>query len=63
MFVLDSQGIARWRLVTAGQTRGEKIEILSGLSEGERYAVDPGTETLDGKKIALAAAAGREAGN
>jgi len=63
MFVLDSQGIARWRLVSVGQTRGEKIEILSGLGEGERYAVDPGTETLDGKKIASAAAAGREAGN
>jgi RND family efflux transporter MFP subunit len=63
MYVLDSQGIARWRLVTQGQTRGEKIEILSGLGEGERYAVDPGTETLDGKKVASAAAAGREAGN
>jgi RND family efflux transporter MFP subunit len=63
MFVLDSQGIARWRLVTVGQTRGENIEILSGLGEGERYAVDPGTETLDGKKVASAAAAGKEAGN
>jgi RND family efflux transporter MFP subunit len=63
MFVLDSQGIAGWRLVTVGQTRGEKIEILSGLGEGERYAVNPGTETLDGKKVASAADAGREAGN
>jgi membrane fusion protein, multidrug efflux system len=63
MFVLDSQGIARWRLVTVGQTQAEKTEILSGLGEGERYAVDPGTETLDGKKVASAAAARSEAGN
>jgi len=63
LYVLDSQGIARWRLVTVGEARGERIEVLSGLGEGEKYAVDPQTAALEGKKIASAAEAGREAGN
>lgn len=63
LYVLDSQGIARWRLVTVGQARGERIEVLSGLGEGEKYAVDPGTGALEGKKIASTGEAGWEAGN
>jgi RND family efflux transporter MFP subunit len=51
MFVVDRNGLAQWRVVTAGQTEGGKTEILSGLGEGERYVADPGQRELDGKRI------------
>lgn len=35
LFVLDAGGIVRRRIVTTGAIRGERVEILSGLREGE----------------------------
>lgn len=35
LFVLDAGGVVRRRIVTTGATRGERVEILSGLRDGE----------------------------
>ena len=39
LFVINSQNIAEYRLVKTGRTLGDRVEILSGLSDGERVAV------------------------
>ncbi len=35
VFVLDGEGVVRRRIVTTGAIRGERVEILSGLRDGE----------------------------
>ena len=39
VFVVDAQGIARYRMVRPGQSTPEGVEILSGLSAGETVVV------------------------
>ena len=39
VFVVDAQGIARYRMVRPGQSTPEGVEILSGLSVGETVVV------------------------
>ncbi len=41
VYVLDSSGAASLRYVRPGHRFADKIEILSGLSAGERIALDP----------------------
>jgi RND family efflux transporter MFP subunit len=42
---------ARLRWVRAGERRGDDVEILSGLAEGERYVVDPPAGLVDGTPL------------
>jgi RND family efflux transporter MFP subunit len=51
VYAVDAQGIARLRMVTLGKSIGDKMEILSGISEGERVVMDAGNRELDGKKV------------
>jgi hypothetical protein len=46
--------------VTLGQKMADQVEVLSGLGEGERLVLNPGSQELDGKKVGAAAAEGRE---
>lgn len=51
VYVLDSSGVLRWRVVTLGQTSPEgSIELLAGLGAGEKFAANPGERDLDGKR-------------
>lgn len=58
VYAVDAGQLARLRLVTLGQSfpraGGERVEILSGLSEGDRIVTDPGSRELDGKKLEAA---------
>jgi RND family efflux transporter MFP subunit len=60
VYVVDTEQVARWRLITLGDAIGDRVEVLSGLSEGERYVAEPGSRELDGKKIAANAAKAEE---
>ncbi len=55
VYTVDAGQTARLRLVTLGQAfpgaGGERVEILSGLSEGDRIVAEPGDQELDGKKL------------
>ena len=52
VYVVDPQGVARFRLVTTGERRAGRAEILSGLAAGERIAGE-GTDRLsDGVRVA-----------
>lgn len=41
VYVINTQGRALLRQVRLGRTAGDRVEILSGLSAGERVALDP----------------------
>lgn len=41
LYVVDDQGHARLRQVRIGRSVGDRVEVLSGLSGGERVALDP----------------------
>lgn len=41
LYVVDAQGRAQLRQVRLGRVQGEQIEVLSGVSAGERVALEP----------------------
>jgi RND family efflux transporter MFP subunit len=51
VYVLDGNGIAQLRSITLGAAQGELIEVLSGLSSGEKLVDSPGDRELGGKRI------------
>lgn len=51
VWVLDSGNIARMRLVKLGKPVGDKVEILSGLSDGERLVVGGVEKISEGIKV------------
>ncbi len=50
-YVLDGNGIAQMRYVTLGAAQGNLVEVLSGISAGEKLVDDPGDRELAGKRI------------
>ena len=50
-YVLDGQGIAQLRSLTLGATQGDLIEVLSGISPGEKLVDAPSDRDLAGKRI------------
>jgi len=56
-YVLDSQGIAQLRYLTLGAAQGELVEVLSGVSAGEKLVDAPSDRDLAGKHIQVDAGA------
>ncbi len=50
-YVLDADGIAQLRYITLGSTQGSMVEVLSGVSPGEKLVDDPNDRDLAGKRI------------
>jgi RND family efflux transporter MFP subunit len=51
VWTVNKENIARMRLVKIGKTVGDRVEILSGLSDGDRVVVS-NTETVsEGAKV------------
>jgi RND family efflux transporter MFP subunit len=51
VYVLDANGIAQLRSITLGAPQGELVEVLSGVSAGEKLVDLPGDRDLAGKRI------------
>ena len=51
VYVLDSQGNAQLRYITLGSTQGNLVEVLSGVSGGEKLVDMPSDRDLAGKHI------------
>lgn len=51
VFVVDQSGVARLRLVKTGQVVGDRVEVLSGLNEGEEIISEGMTELRDGVRV------------
>ena len=54
VYVVDEHSVARFRLVTAGARRGDRVEILSGLSPGERLVAAGIERVADGGRVEAA---------
>jgi RND family efflux transporter MFP subunit len=50
-YVLDGQGIAQLRSLTLGATQSNLVEVLSGISAGEKLVDAPSDRDLAGKRI------------
>lgn len=55
VYVVDQAGIARTRLVQTGKTYGDRVEVISGLTEGEQIVVDGVANVIDGSRVREAA--------
>jgi RND family efflux transporter MFP subunit len=51
VYVLDGQGIAQLRYITLGAAQGNLVEVLSGVSSGEKLVDVPSDRDLAGKRI------------
>ena len=51
IYVLDSENIARLRLIQTGKPYDQRVEILAGLREGERVVVEGVEAVTDGSRI------------
>ena len=51
VFVVDDARIARFRLVRTGKVFGDQVEVLSGLSDGQRYVESVPPKLQDGVKV------------
>jgi multidrug efflux system membrane fusion protein len=51
VWIVDREKIARMRLVKVGKTVGDRVEILSGLSDDERIVVDGVEKVSEGSKV------------
>ena len=51
VYVLDGQGIAQLRYITLGAAQGNLVEVLSGVSAGEKLVDTPSDRDLAGKRI------------
>jgi RND family efflux transporter MFP subunit len=51
VYVLDGQGIAQLRYITLGSAQGNFVEVLSGVSAGEKLVDLPSDRDLAGKRI------------
>jgi RND family efflux transporter MFP subunit len=50
-YVLNAEDIAQLRTVTLGAQQGDLVEVLSGISGGEKLVDDPADRDLAGKRI------------
>lgn len=50
-YVLDAQGMAQLRYLTLGAAQGSLVEVLSGMSAGEKLVDNPSDRELAGKRI------------
>jgi multidrug efflux pump subunit AcrA (membrane-fusion protein) len=51
VYVLDAQDVAHLRLVKTGRTSDGRIEILSGLNDGDRVVVDKTALVREGARV------------
>ncbi|HKB55610.1 MAG TPA: efflux RND transporter periplasmic adaptor subunit, partial [Ramlibacter sp.] len=52
VYVVGADGMIDMRFITLGQRTGDKVEVLSGLTGGERLIAAPGGQDLAGRKLA-----------
>jgi multidrug efflux pump subunit AcrA (membrane-fusion protein) len=55
VFVVDQSGVARLRLVKTGTIIGDRVELLSGLNEGEEIVSEVIPSLRDGTRVRAAA--------
>jgi RND family efflux transporter MFP subunit len=53
VYVVDMDEKARFHLVKTGKTFGKRVEIISGLEEGDRVVIQPIDQVQDGQPVVI----------
>jgi multidrug efflux pump subunit AcrA (membrane-fusion protein) len=51
IYLVDGEGVARFRLVRLGRDIANEVEVLSGMAEGDRYVLQPPPDLVDGTRV------------
>ena len=51
VYIVDKEGIARYQLIRPGRPYDGRLEVLAGLSPGDRYITHPDLKIIDGIKV------------
>jgi multidrug efflux pump subunit AcrA (membrane-fusion protein) len=51
VYAVDANDVARLRLIKTGKSIGDRVEVLSGLIEGDRFVAEVTPEVADGTRI------------
>ena len=51
VYVVDPAKVAHMRLIQTGKTYGDRVEVLSGLSEGDQVILEPLSAVKDGAAV------------
>jgi len=51
VWVADANNVVRMRLVKAGQKYGDRVEILAGLTDGDRFVVGGMDKVTEGVRV------------
>jgi len=51
VFVVDQSGIARLRLIKTGKSLGDRVEVLSGINDGEQIVSEDPASIQDGTRV------------
>ena len=54
VFVVEGEGTARLRFVTTGKAYGDRVEVLTGLSKGDRVITRDVAQLADGARVRVA---------
>jgi RND family efflux transporter MFP subunit len=49
--VIGDDGIVHYKLINLGRDYGDRMEVLSGISAGDRVAINPGDSVREGAKV------------
>ena len=53
VYVVDDRGVMTYRMVRAGRTYGDRVELLSGVRDGETIAIAGLDKAIDGGMVSL----------
>ena len=51
VYTVDSENVISYRLIRTGKTYSDKVEVLSGLSDGDKIITVGVEKAIDGGKI------------
>lgn len=51
VYAVDTENVISYRLIRAGKTHGDNVEVLSGLSDGDKIITVGAEKVVDGAKI------------
>jgi multidrug efflux pump subunit AcrA (membrane-fusion protein) len=49
--VVDKDGMVHYQVIRLGRDYGDRMEVLGGLQEGDRVAINPGDAVREGGKV------------
>jgi hypothetical protein len=54
VYIISAQGSAVFQMIQFGETRGDEVEVLTGLKSGDTVVTDNKLGRIEGKKVVVA---------